>query len=1137
MKKYISLHIFLTLFLLLAFGPGAAALPVDHYAENSRLAEGKWVKISVESSGLYRITTAQLRKWGFSQPEKVHVYGYGGRRIPDALTRSNYIDDLPPVQQLTDAQGIVFYGVGPEEWVTATGNYRRRKSNIYTRAGYYFLSDRELGENETPAIPAYGTAEISPSAETTFLELCHHEREISQPGEVGYSLVGESFMSQPTIRVTFPTPDAAGGTAWVECATVSNISAATNVSLTANGKALERNSSDAVAATPGSGHVAATMSTSRHEFEHQGQSVEIGVTFNNVRAASGAWLDYISVNYPRNLRLPSDGALEFSTSAPSLALQGENVTVWDVTSPNGIVAMNTKTEGGVTGWTNDYHGRRTYVAFTSGAKLPEPKFEKQVLNQNLHSQKPVEMVIISIPATLQAAERIAALHREAEQSLSVAVVNAEDVYNEFSSGMPDVSGLRKYLKMLYDRGAASDTTDRLGYVLLMGRATIDNRHLSAATASLQGLTLPVWMGGTERIQYSDNDAFGTDDFIAILGDGSGTLLGFDDLSVAVGRIPVTSASQAKEAVDKLEQYLNRSKKTSWKNQFLFLCDAGDNGVHVKQSKDMIGALESNENVHALPWRVFTDCYEIIGGVYQGARDDLYRHLDEGMLWWTYIGHANAHSIGHGGIVTYKDLNSLYLNKVPILFAATCDFLRWDSSVTSGGELLYFERYGGTIAMVSATRPVFIADNGFFVKAMGKAMTGRNSDGTLPRLGEIYRRAKNNILDNDGVHRSNTNRLRYVLMGDPAMPLLMPSNIVTLDSINGRPLGGDDEHIVPALGRPVFSGSVRTPQGDIIEDFNGSVEVTLYDAEESTSTLDTDPDIRQTYDQQGSKIYMGVARVNSGRFSLTAALPGEIADNFRPATMNMYACSSTDSREAAGLNRDFYVYGLDTEAEPDTVAPEIEWMVLNHESFRSGDTVNESPMLIARVSDNVGLNVSTNGVGHQMNITLDRTTNFNDASLYFTPSADNPASGTINYPLEDLIEGQHTLRLRVWDTAGNSTTREIEFFVEEGLSPKIYDIYTDTNPATTEANFYISHNRPDQMLTVTITVYNLMGKAVWSGTSTGLADMFTSAPVTWDLRDKSGRRVPRGIYLYRAEITDRAGQNYDTGSRRLAVAAQ
>ena len=83
---------------ILSAAATAAALPLSGYADHSVLAEGRWVKIAVPSTGLYRITPAQLRNWGFSSPENVRVYGYGGRRIDDKLSADTYIDDLPPVQ-------------------------------------------------------------------------------------------------------------------------------------------------------------------------------------------------------------------------------------------------------------------------------------------------------------------------------------------------------------------------------------------------------------------------------------------------------------------------------------------------------------------------------------------------------------------------------------------------------------------------------------------------------------------------------------------------------------------------------------------------------------------------------------------------------------------------------------------------------------------------------------------------------------------------------------------------------------------------------------------------------------------------------------------------------------------------------
>ena len=46
--------------------------------EKSVLSSGRFVKIRVSDSGVYRITSAELRGMGFSNPDKVRLYGYGG---------------------------------------------------------------------------------------------------------------------------------------------------------------------------------------------------------------------------------------------------------------------------------------------------------------------------------------------------------------------------------------------------------------------------------------------------------------------------------------------------------------------------------------------------------------------------------------------------------------------------------------------------------------------------------------------------------------------------------------------------------------------------------------------------------------------------------------------------------------------------------------------------------------------------------------------------------------------------------------------------------------------------------------------------------------------------------------------------
>ena len=86
-------HIFLLLTLVLPLG--VSAFSIDTYTDISVLASGRWVKISVAETGLHLISNSDLKKWGFPDPEKVRVYGYGGRRIPDRLSKEQYIDDLP----------------------------------------------------------------------------------------------------------------------------------------------------------------------------------------------------------------------------------------------------------------------------------------------------------------------------------------------------------------------------------------------------------------------------------------------------------------------------------------------------------------------------------------------------------------------------------------------------------------------------------------------------------------------------------------------------------------------------------------------------------------------------------------------------------------------------------------------------------------------------------------------------------------------------------------------------------------------------------------------------------------------------------------------------------------------------------
>lgn len=1119
----------------------ASAFSPETYTETSRLATGRWMKVSVETDGLYMIPASTLRSWGFSDMERVRVYGYGGHRLPDILSEQTYKDDLPEVQTIVTDAGIIFYGLGAGEWLRAatSGNNYYYKHNDYATAGHYFVGECTDG---TPrrSIPTSGTPGCDDPADS-YIARAHYETErVPVPGEAGPELLGEDMLYTRTRTISIDAPGATSDGGTLVCSFVSSMNGTGQLNFTVNGSPLKSISTDKVQSTSQSSYIHANETLTAPSFQiapTASGKYEVGITFSTSSRCTGAWLNYISINYKRRLALPSAGFLCFDTSDRALSLGGskEGLIVLDVTDPHAATLCPTaETSSGTALWTAGESGTRTYAAWNPGATLPQPRTVGFAANQNLHADRDYDMVIVSPALFSEQAQRLADMHANSADTLRVKVVDPEQLYNEFSSGTTDAGAFRRYFKMLYDRGASGDGR-QLRYAVMLGRTTLDNRGISTAASTFP--TIPMWMTSGVRTSLSDNDGYCTDDVTAMLADGSGNNFARNKLSIAIGRIPVISLEEAKNVVDKAIQYSESAKKTAWKHRYMFLADDQDNGIHLRQTESLIRQFEGKSGQQNFIRKVYMDAYPFVGSNFPEARSTMFRYLDEGVVWWSFIGHANTTGWTAEGQLSYTDLNNMYLRHWPFIYAATCNFLRIDGNFISGGEILYKERYGGAIGMISATRPVYITDNGYFSDAIGRELTARDELGRLLPPGEIYRRAKNDIRTADGSPANSTNHLRYVFIGDPALRLAMPSNLVNITAMDGVEIADIPQPTLEALAQAELTGSITSPDGTLLSDFNGTVTLEIFDAERSRQTLGHGTtgtvEIFQDY---GERIYCGSARVTDGIFKIKVAMPGEIAQNFTPATMSLYAYSDSDDTEAVGLNREFYAYGICEHTDTDTEAPSIDRLVLNHESFGNGDVVNVSPMLIASVSDNVGINVSTAGIGHQMTATLDGTKTFTDISLYYTPSADGSPSGVINYPFESLQPGNHTLALRVWDTAGNSASKEIDFFVQENLAPRIYEVYTDANPASTQANFYLSHDQPDNMVTVTISIYNLLGRPIWSGSATGRSDMFTTVPVTWDLSDAGGARVGRGIYLYRASITS-DGTTYETATRRIAVTAR
>ncbi|WP_289857160.1 type IX secretion system sortase PorU [uncultured Muribaculum sp.] len=1115
----------------------ADAFAPETYAAESRLAQGNWVKVKTSRSGIHCITPSQLRQWGFSRPERVRVYGYGARPTGDILSLNNYIDDLPMTLCEYTAQGLVFYSTGAKTHTVTQQKYWKTAPNYYSEETFYLLTeatDEELSA-ETPTI-----GEPSATTGTSFFqEIIVHEKELVSPGQTGHRFIGEDFRytRKQTFTFNLPERDKSEKDIWVNCAfAYKAINGKSTITMSVNGKEIQLPPESILDATTDNNNLHYSLVNIPVTVENTDDRVSLDVTFaTNANPLRLARLDNITLNYPRKLSLGS-APLEFrlwNTGKATLEGATAQTRVWDVTDAADIrrvVTSEPNTQGQISWNTRRDNSKAEYVAWTPGSSMPSVELAATVPNQNLHGRETPDMVIITLPQWRQYAESLANLHRTDPQNLDVLVVTDNECFNEFSGGTPDINAVRRMLKMFWDRGGGtSDGKDsKLRYALMFGRAMYDHRGITPEARQIKNNILLQWQS---QESGSSSTSFTTEDYLAFLLDGSGAKFGTDRLCIAVGRIPVSSESEAAVSVEKIRRYMADEHRSEWKNRIVMATDDGNYGDHIDQMEKVYTEFMSTtgglQNVYH---KVYVDAFPLINGQTPDAHDRMWRLLNQGAIWWWYIGHASTTSWTAEGLLTIDDIHNARFTNPPMLFAATCNFLRWDTPDESGAETLFFNE-NGIIGAIAATRPVYIGLNERMCKALASAISATVGAGRRVPIGELLQNAKNTLISSSG----DDNKLRYVLLGDPAMPLSNTTYRAIIETIGDKEVSADDKPVIMAHQNVDVRGRIVDGDGNTATGFNGTMTATVFDAEYSTTSLAHYNDGKNiTFQEMGEKLFVGRSKVENGEFTITLDMPSEIASNYRPATMNIYA-DSDNGADASGVTRDFYVYGYDDSDNSDIEAPVIELFALNSESFRSGDKVNATPMVIAGVSDNVGINMSSAGIGHQISLQLDGSKTFTDVTESYVPGTDGAKSGKLYYQLPELTQGRHTLRLRIWDTSNNMGESTIEFVVEPNQAPKIIDLYTDANPAIDHANFYVRHNRPDAVIKVDLGIYDLMGRMVWGSSRSGRSDLFESAPIQWDLSDRAGRRVGRGIYVYRATVTPADGSPSATATRKIAVA--
>lgn len=1081
----------------------------SRYASESVLNSGKWVKIQVAEDGIYKLTAADLKKMGFSNLDKVAVYGYGGWPLDEDFS-TTYIDDVPEVAVWRSADYLLFYGKGPRKWEYSSSDKSFiHTNNPYSNYGYYFVSEKETtGRTMEKAASAAGaTLQV-----TTFDDYVLHEEELVSVNSSGRELYGESFTSTLSRDFTISVP---GITNDEGKATLSFISRGNGtITMNVDGNALI---SGSVSVPSDEYEVARELYRERAWMADKGETVKVNIGYSTT-GHKNVHLNYFRLQMKRQLKVYDNYTFFRSLSARGNAsrfvIQGADAStlVFDVTDGVNPQQMETSLNGTELSFSIPASASLREFVVVKPSQIKAPVTVGEVANQNLHALPQQDMIIIAQPNFTTQAERLAEAHRT-KDNLTVRVVTPESIYNEFSSGTPDATAYRRFMKMFYDRKTSE--ADAPKYLLLFGDGSFDNRKLTSAWKSVDMSNMLL----TYQTENSlSSQSYVIDDYFGFLDDADNKKsLQNKKLCLGIGRFPIRTVEQATQMVDKVISYMENKNTGSWKNNLCFMADDGSNTdgfmtEHMEFADQLAGYVES-EHPEFLVNKLYYDAYkkDMTAGTYPDVRSGLQKLLKDGLLLFNYTGHGGTTALSDEKVLTQTDINQFTYTHLPVWVTATCDFTRFDDLNTSAGEDVFLNKSSGGIALFTTVRVAYSRPNFPINDNVIRNLFERNN-GRRRTLGEVMQATKNTL--------SSVYKLGFCLIGDPAVKMAYPEFGMKVTTVNGQSVDGNSISF-KALEKITVEGEVLDASGQLVTDFTGIVNPTVKDSKVTVTCLknsNKDDSPAFTFTDYPNTIFIGNDSVRNGKFSFTFTVPKDISYSNLQGKMNLYAVDTESGNEAQGNFDNFIVGGTSDTAETDTIGPEIRALYLNDTTFMDGGQVNTTPYFVAELWDKSGVNITGSSVGHDMMLVIDESTVLSyNLNSYYELLPGEEGTGIVKFPIPALEPGKHTAEFWVWDILNNSTVRTFTFEVVEGLKPFLFDVIATPGIAREQVTFHLMHNRPESRMRVGIMVYDLAGRQLWKHEESGTSGLFENYTVSWDLTS-GGARMRPGVYIYRAAIS-------------------
>ncbi len=1100
------------------------------FTYTSKLNDGDIYKIAVSNEGLHKIDYNFLKESlkidiDNVDPKTIKVLGNFGGPLPLKVDDFRY-DDLEENAIFVRGEGdgkfdsgdyILFYANGPHRWEYNNAQDKfDRTTNVFNDKKYYFI---KISPEEGKRIAVQASINDASYESNSFDDFTRFEEDqinllysLTGAQGSGRNWYGDFFnqIREKTYTFTFPNLITSEPVK-ISSVFIARHNQSTKFSLTANNsQKLESNAMPGVLLDKVDRDFA-TSGSINSSFTSNGDGISIQLEYPGVGDQTNkGWLDYIQLTARRKLVM-TDSPMTFrdsktlthASSTFKISNASDNIEIWDISNSQNPKKQEAALNGSTLSFGATTTTLREFIAFRFSNSFPSPEAIGKIGNQNLHAYDDIDMVIIYHPDFVTQAEQLAA-HRQNLSGLRIATVPTNLLWNEFSSGGMDPTAIRDFARMLYVRNPD------FKYLLLFGDASFDYKNIYSGGGNYVPTfeTLP---------SLNALSAYPTDDYFSYLDEGEGQTLTVSGRDIAVGRIPARNAPEAQGVVNKIIHYDTAPEVLGdWRNRTVYVADDEDGNAHFRQADEIARDnfdVEPDYNQTKIYLDAFAQEATPGGARIPQAQETLNRDMFRGALAVNYLGHGGSSGWAQERVLRLGDIQSWQnYDRLPLFITATCSFAGFDEpGLTTAGELALLREDGGAIGLFTTVRAVFSNQNKVLTSKVFKFLFSTDAENEPWPIGEILRVGKN---DSSSAGADNTNK--FTLLGDPSMKLAIPTMNVATTSINGNPIGTVSDTI-RALQKVTIEGIVTDHNGQIIPTFNGRVFPTVFDKRVTVTTLGQDErSLPEDFTIQKSTLFKGKASVTNGKFKFSFIVPKDIDYDFGDGRISYYAENGV-SLDANGHYEAFVVGGSDPNGVQDDQGPIVE-VFMNDDEFVSGGLTDENPAIYIKLSDDFGINVAGNSVGHDLTAILDGNTQspfiLND---FYEAEQDDYTKGTVRFPLFDISEGKHRIEVTAWDIANNFSTGSTEFFVASSDEVALEHVLNYPNPFTTNTSFQFEHNLNGVDLEVQIQIFSVSGKLVKTIVHRAIPEGNMVRNIQWDGTDDYGDRLGKGVYVYRVKL--------------------